>query len=115
MLWLNRCPVSDISPLQAVPLVSLTLAETKVSDLSPLKGHPLQRLRIARSEVRDLTVLEWLRLRRLVFTPNRISKGIEHARNMKSLAEIGTRFGEGVNDLQRPAQFWAMYDAGKFK
>ncbi len=118
MLWLNDTPVSDIAPLRTMPLESLTLAGTKVSDLSPLKGHPVQRLHIARSEVTDLTPLGWMNLSRLVFTPGRIKTGIEHARAMQSLREIGTAFGEaewGVADnLMPPAVFWQQYDAGKF-
>ena len=118
MLWLNDTPVEDILPLRTMPLESLTLAGTKVSDLNPLKGHPLQRLHIARSEVTDLTPLQWMRLARLVFTPGRIKKGIEHARNMASLREIGTAFGEaewGIADnLMPPAAFWEQYDAGRF-
>ena len=112
MLWLTGCPVSDIGPLQTVRLVSVTLADTKVSDLGPLKGHPtLQRLHIAGTEVTDLSVLEWLKLTRLIFTPNRIKTGIEFARGMGSLTEIGADF-EG---RMPPAQFWPMYDAGEFK
>jgi len=118
-LWLNDTPVSDITPLKTVPLVSLTLAGTKVSDLSPLKGLPLRRLHIARSEVTDLAPLEWLALDRLVFTPSKIEKGIEHARNMTSLVEIGTSFGEEAEgrqtDVVPAAMFWEQYDAGKFK
>lgn len=118
-LWLNDTPVSDITPLKTVPLVSLTLAGTKVSDLSPLKGLPLRRLHIARSEVTDLSPLEWLELDRLVFTPGKIEKGIEHARNMRSLGQIGTSFGEEdegrQTDVVPAALFWDQYDAGEFK
>ena len=111
MLWLTGCPVSDIGPLQSVRLVSVTLADTKVSDISPLKGHPtLQRLHIAGTEVTDLSPLQWMKLTRLIFTPNRIKKGIEHARQLQGLGEIGTEF-EG---RMPPAQFWPLYDAGKF-
>ena len=112
MLWLTDCPVSDISPLQTVRLVSVTLANTKVSDLGPLKGHPtLQRLHIAGTEVTDLSALQWLQLTRLIFTPNRIKTGIEYARGMAGLTEIGTDF----ESRMPPDQFWPMYDAGDFK
>ena len=118
-LWLNDSPASDITPLATVPLVSLTLAGTKVSDLSPLKGLPLRRLHIARSEVTDLAPLGWLQLDRLVFTPGKIEAGIEHARNMRALREIGTAFGEESegrqSDIGPPEVFWEQYDAGKFK
>ncbi|MFH1918655.1 MAG: leucine-rich repeat domain-containing protein [Planctomycetota bacterium] len=118
-LWLNDSPVSDVAPLQTVPLVSLTLAGTKVSDLSSLKGLPITRLHIARSEVTDLAPLEWLQLERFVFTPGNIQAGIEHVRNMRSLRQIGTSFGEESegreSDVVPPGEFWELYDAGKFK
>lgn len=116
-LWLNETPVKDLSPLRNVPLVSLTIAGTPVEDLSPLKGMPLRRLHIARSQVTDLTPLRWLRLERLVFTPSRIKTGLDIVRNMPTLREIGTAFGEsdwGIEDRMMPAdEFWALYDAGK--
>lgn len=120
MVWLNDAPVVDISGLAPNPLESITLAGTKVHDLSPLKGHPtLRRLHIARSEVTDLTPLEWMEgLTRLVFTPNRIEKGMAAARAMRSLQEIGTSFGEKdqgrADDMNPPAVFWRRYDAGEF-
>ncbi len=116
-LWLNDTPVSDLSPLRSVPLVSLTIAGTKVRDLSPLKGMPLKRLHIARSEVTDLTPLRWLRLERLIFTPSKIQSGMDVVRNMATLREIGTAFGEsdwGIADrVMPPAEFWELYDAGQ--
>lgn len=117
MLWLNETPVSDITPLAKLPLVSLTLAGTKVSDVSPLKGHPIQRLHIARSEVTDLSPLEWMQLTRLVFTPSKIQSGIQYARNMRSIREIGTEFGDPSrpDNMMPPYVFWERYDAGQFK
>jgi len=115
MLWLNDTPVSDISPLADVPLVSLTLAGTKVSDLSPLKNHPLERLHIANTEVTDLSPLASMRLVRLIFTPGRIKTGLDVARKMPTLAEIGTAFGEGPDTRMAPADFWRRFDAGEIK
>ena len=117
MLWLNDTPVEDIGPLATLPLESLTLAGTKVSDLGPLKGSRLQRLHIARSEVTDLSPLAWMSLTRLVFTPSRIEKGIDAARRMRGIREIGTSFGEEDREdaLMPPRVFWEMYDAGEFK
>lgn len=112
MLWLTGCPVRDLAPLQNIPtLVSLTAADTKVSDISPLKGHPLQRLHIAGTEVTDLSPLEWMNLTRLVFTPGKITKGIDRARNMRGLREIGPSFEQRM----QPSQFWELFDRGKFK
>lgn len=118
-LWLNDTPVADLSPLRSVPLESLTIAGTKVKDLDPLKGMPLKRLHIARSEVTDLTPLRWLRLERLVFTPSKIQSGMDVVRNMPTLREIGTAFGEsdwGIADRMMPAaEFWSLFDAGQIK
>ena len=112
MIWLSECPISDLGPLQNVRVVSLTVADTKVSDLTPLKGHPtLQRLHIARTAVTDLSPLQWMNLTRLIFTPNRIKTGIEHAREMPGLREIGIDFEQRLP----PPQFWPRYDAGRFK
>jgi Leucine-rich repeat (LRR) protein len=110
-LWLNETPVSDISPLAKCPLVSLTLHRTRVADLRPLAGTALQRLHIGETPVTDLTPLTGMRLTRLVFTPSNISKGIEIARGMQSINEIGTTFESKMN----PAQFWQLYDAGAFE
>jgi hypothetical protein len=110
MLWLSQCPVEDITPLKKVPLVSLTLEDTKVDDISPLAGQRIQRLHIGGTEVTDLTPLAQMRLTRLIFTPNRIKKGIEFARNMPSLTELGVDF---ENRMPPPA-FWKMYDEGEF-
>lgn len=117
-IWLNNAPLEDCSPLASNPVVSVTLAGTKVSDISCFKGHPtLQRLHIAETEVTDLTPLQWMGgLTRLIFTPNRIKKGIEYARQMPSIREIGTAFGtpEDEGKMFPPNQFWQMYDEGKF-
>lgn len=112
MLWVSGCPVRDITPLSKVPLVSVTLADTEVSDLSPLKGHPtLKRLHIAGTEVTDLSALSSLRLTRLIFTPRRIKTGLEVARQMKTLTEIGTDFDRRMH----PSQFWPLYEPGETK
>ncbi len=106
MLWLTDCPVEDISPLRGVPLVSLTLHRTLIKDLSPLSGSPLQRLHIAETPVTDLNPLKGLSLTRLVFTPQRITSGLDVARELP-LSEIGTQFDDQSKDLQPPSAFWA--------
>ena len=115
-LWLTGSGITGIGPLKTVPLISLTLADTKVSDLSPLKGHPtLQRLHIAKTDVTDLTPLEGLELTRLIFTPNRIKKGIDVARKMNP-GEIDVEFPSARGGPpMSSAQFWPRYDAGEFK
>jgi len=95
MLWLNETPVSNIEPLRSCPLISLTLHRTQVRDLSPLTGTGLQRLHVAETPVTDLTPLYGLHLTRLVFTPDRITQGLDVVSRMVSLQEVGTTL-EGV-------------------
>jgi hypothetical protein len=109
-LWLNGTPVSDISPLTKCPLVSLTLHQTRVEDLSPLAGSNLQRLHMGETPATDLTPLRGLSLTRLIFTPGRITKGIDIIRKMPSIREIGPTLKNKMN----PDKFWGLYDSGKF-
>ncbi len=111
-LWLNGTKVTDISPVAQCPLISLTLHKTPVSDLSPLADNKiLRRLHIAESDVTDLTPLKTMVLERLIFTPAKITKGMEIARNMKSIREIGVT----LKGKMTPGQFWALYDQGQFR
>ena len=115
-LWLNDAPVEDMTPLKNAPLISLTLHRTNVSDLSFVRDLPLlQRLHIGETKVSDLGPLKGLALTRLVFTPNQIEKGIEQARRLRGLNEIGARFDDQSRELMAPAAFWAKYDQGAFK
>ena len=115
-LWLNGSPVVDLQPLKNAPLVSLTLHRTNVSDLSVITDLPLlERLHVGETKVTDLTPLKGMNLTRLVFTPNRIEKGIEEARRLRGLNEIGTQFDDKGRDLMPPASFWARYDEGAYK
>ena len=115
-LWLNGSPVVDLQPLKNAPLVSLTLHRTNVSDLSVITDLPLlERLHVGETKVTDLTPLKGMNLTRLVFTPNRIGKGIEEARRLRGLNEIGTQFDDKGRDLMPPASFWARYDEGAYK
>ena len=109
MLWLNETPVRDIAPLAGCPLVSLTLHRTLVDDLSPLTGSSLQRLHIAETPVTDLTPLKGLRLTRLVFNPERIQTGLEVARQMTTLRQIGTV----LEEVMPPQIFWATQDGSQ--
>ncbi|MCG6157591.1 leucine-rich repeat domain-containing protein [Rubinisphaera margarita] len=103
-LWLTETPVKDISVLKGKVIVSLDIEKTSISDLSPLTGNQeLKRLNIAHSEVTDLRPLGGLRLERLIFTPEKIQQGMDVARTMLSLREIGRSF----ETMMEPAQFWA--------
>lgn len=109
-LWLNNTPVSDIAPLAGCRLISLTLEGTKVTDLRPLaRMTSLERLHIGQTLVTDLSPLKGLMLKRLVFTPGSITKGLDVARNMKTLTEVGT----SLETLMPAAEFWSRYDGKK--
>ena len=107
-LWLTDSPVSDLSPLAGLPLESLTVHRTLVRDLSFVRKLPvIQRLHIGETLIEDLTPLEGLRLTRLVFTPSRIKRGLDVARRLQGLREIGTAFDDRRKDLMPPADFWS--------
>ncbi len=115
-LWLNDAPVSDLSPLAGAPVVSLTLHRTQVSDLSFVRKLPIiQRLHIGETQVTDLSPLKGVPLSRLVFTPAKIEKGMEFARQIFGLREIGVRFDDGGRELMPPNHFWERYDKGEFR
>ena len=106
-LWLRDTRVSDLTPLAGKQLVSLDISNTPVSDIAPLAGMTsLERLNLAGSAVSDLAPLTGLRLQRIVFTPARITKGLDAIRNMPSLRQIGTRFDDDGDDLVTPREFW---------
>ncbi|HTN04855.1 MAG TPA: leucine-rich repeat domain-containing protein [Planctomycetaceae bacterium] len=112
-LWLNETQVENLGPLETTPLVSLTLHKTPVRDISVLGRMPtLQRLHIGETEVTDLRPLKNLRLQRLIFTPAKITEGLEQIRAMESLRELDVELSEGPR--LTPAEFWAKYDAGEF-
>jgi len=109
-LWLTDSPVSDLSPLGGLPLVSLTAHRTLVNDLSFVRKLPvLQRLHIGETLIEDLSPLEGVRLTRLVFTPSRIKRGMDSAKRLQGLTEIGVAFDDQRQELMPPAQFWAQF------
>jgi internalin A len=112
-LWLNETKVEDLGPLETTPLVSLTLHKAPVRDISVLGRMPtLQRLHIGETEVTDLRPLKNLRLQRLIFTPAKITEGLDVIRAMESLRELDVELSEGPR--LTPAEFWAKFDAGEF-
>jgi hypothetical protein len=117
MLWLSDTPVSDISALRDCPLMSLTMKGVQVTDLSPMATMTnLRRLHIAETPATDLTPLAGLHLTQLVFTPGRITRGMEMVRQMGTLQEIGTVFEDPENsNLVPAAKFWEQLDAGQIQ
>jgi len=63
---INGTKVSDLKPLQGLPLTHLLLENNFVSDLGPLRGMPLRMLSLRSSKVSDLSPLaEMTELREL--------------------------------------------------
>ncbi len=157
VVWLNECPIVDLSPLENMKLDELNLCDTPlqnldtvktmtlgtlwmrntaVKELGPIANHgltsldvqgsavnnlnalkemvSLKRLNISQTDVTDLSPLAGLSLERLIFTPEKIEKGIDAIRGMASLREMDTSF-EGVSRPLAPSEFWERYDAGEFK
>ncbi|MBW3539525.1 MAG: hypothetical protein KY476_04580 [Planctomycetes bacterium] len=110
-LWIPQTQVADLTPLRGRSLVSLDAEETPVADLTPLaEMNSLKRLNIAGTFVTDLTPLDGLGLERLIFTPSRITQGLDVIRSMPTLTELGPSFEE----RSAPAEFWRRYAAGEF-
>lgn len=106
-LWIPHTKVKSIVPLKGHQLESFDCENTPVDDLSPLIGmHTLQRLNIANTAVTDLKPLGDLKLQRLIFTPEKITSGIEMVRNMPSLRSIGETF----DTVTTPEVFWKYWD-----
>jgi len=51
-----------------------------------------------------------MQLTRLIFTPSRITKGLDEVRKMP-FQELGTTF----ESRMAPGQFWAMLDKGELR
>ena len=109
-LWLSESPVSDFSPLAGLPIVSLTAHRTLLEDLSFIRKLPLiQRLHIGETFVNDLSPLAGLSLTRLVFSPERIEQGLDVAKSLSNIKEIGTKFDDKGRDLSSPDVFWSQF------
>ncbi len=112
--WLAVCRsgITNLAPLASMPLHTLVCVGNRIADLSPLKGMPLAELDCGQTEVTDLTTLEGATLKTLRFSADRITKGMETIRKMKSIELI-----DGTGGKQNPvpaAEFWKRFDAGEF-
>jgi len=61
VLNIDRTSLSDLRPLQGLPIHSFSCRETPVADLSPLRGSPLTSLNLDASKVTALEALRDLR------------------------------------------------------
>jgi hypothetical protein len=85
---------------------------TPVSDLMPLKGMPLTELQCQSTPVSDLSPLRGMSLSLFLFSPERITLGMDVVHQMQSLKTIG--IGLESKDRFSPAEFWKKYGAGEF-
>ncbi len=68
----GRHDVSDLSPLQGIPLTRLLLDGTQVTDLSPLQGMPLTHLDLNATPVPDIGPLSGMALKFLRLSATRV-------------------------------------------
>ena len=109
-LALLGTPVWDLSPLKGKMLSDLNIQDSKVKSLEPLRGMPLTTLYMGRTEVSDLTPLEGMKLEVLSFSEERIARGIEIVRGMKSMQTIHM-IGIGLkSSSSSPVEHWKAYD-----
>jgi Leucine-rich repeat (LRR) protein len=132
-------PVSDLSPLNGMPLTHLICSGTKVSDesLAQLKDckdltlltlvgtqvsdaglthlrdlKNLRYLQLQGTKVSDLSPLKDMTLEEIRLTPKNITaQGLDILRNMKSLKSIGTHWTQ----VWPAEEFWTRYEKGEFK
>ena len=110
-LDLGETAVRDLTPLRGMKLTSLRINFTAIRDLSPLRGMPLTFLDLKGCDgLSDITPLEGMPLKKLVFTPGNIKKGMDVLRRLRTLTEIGP----AADQLTSPAKFWRKYDAGEY-
>lgn len=108
-LDIANTPVSDISPLEGLQLEELSITKTQVRDLSSLREMPLRVLSLVHTEVRDLTPIQSLPLQEIYFSASApfTDQSIQILRQKETL--------RCINYYGRVAEFWADYDAGKFR
>jgi hypothetical protein len=72
-LGLANTKVSDLTPLQGMPLQTLDFSNTKVPDLKGIAGVRLQTLSLERTAIADLSPVKGMNLLRLSVRSTRIS------------------------------------------
>lgn len=87
-LTIGSDQLADLSPLRGMRFAEASIQCPKVVDLSVLKGMPLVDLNLRGCGVTDLGFIEGMPLEFIHFDPERITKGREILRNMKTLKQI---------------------------
>ncbi len=106
--------VSDLSPLKGAPLTEINCSYTSVIDISPLKGMKLNALIFVSTAISDLSPLEGMELTRVGLSPNKVTKGLDVIRQMKSIKHFATEKNFKWEEHLPPDEFWKRYDAGEF-
>jgi Leucine-rich repeat (LRR) protein len=105
--------VVDLTALAGISLVSLDIQGSEVANLEVVaRMTTLKRLNIANTPITDLRPLEGLGLERLIFTPQKITEGLDIVRGMPTLRELDIEFENG-SLTRSPESFWAAWDAGE--
>jgi hypothetical protein len=96
-------------------LLSLNCYQTQVSDLAPLEGMPLTSLNLLECpKLHDLAPLTRMKLTEIGFTPKNVTtEQLEVLRQCKSLKTIV--IGLKGPDRLAAQDFWKKFDAGEFK
>jgi len=102
-LGINLCgtQVTNMAPLQGLPISLLWLANTPFCDTSSLAGLPIRSLNIQNTKVRDVEPLCKLSLEELFFDPLAVTNGLDRLRGAKTLKRIQRFSRDG---------FWEWYD-----
>lgn len=101
--------VADLSPLEDLQIDELRISQTEVSDLHPIRNMPLLVLSMVHTKVSDLTPIQAMPLEEIYFSADAslAEQSIHILREKTSL--------RCINYYGRVNEFWADYDAGKFR
>ena len=97
-LDLESAGITDLSPLQGMPLTYLDLSWADVTDLTPLQGMPLTHLDLGWADVTDLTPLQGMPLTYLDLTSAEGIKDLTPLQGMP-LTYLDLTSAEGIKDL----------------
>ncbi len=104
--------ISDLSPLKGMPITSLFCGRSLVSNLAPVMGMPLAQVEFANTSVSDLSPLQGMNLELLLFSPEKITIGLDAVRSMKTLKTLGN--GDEPQFQWPAVDFWSKFDHGDF-
>jgi hypothetical protein len=114
--WLRLAgtKVTDLSPLQGMPLESLQISGTPVADISALRGMPLKLLNMTGcASITNLEPLQGITtFQTIILPPN--AKDFGFLRNEPQLSRISFKYdAASKGPAQTAAEFWAQQDANE--